>query len=469
MPICIHHESLSDYLGLSLWPKIDPVRLPFLVGELLRFVGDLPNCGNPVYHPTFTQWEGALSRLIADHCTALSRRDVERVLFTVCGIRFTDPENPGVVTVPARLHAHGKGQPTKLGRALRRFLTFDDSLLESVLQSFLELHHPARRMSAFQYRLESGQQAFQTAYLAPVLKGLSGSAFNCLHGSCMQRQSKCYGGKHPARAYARDFEIATAWRGDDIAARVIVAKDREAATPVYAAGDAAGRALTDWLAQEHGITLGDLTDDLSGYRLAAIEVNGGYLMPYLDCRENVEFDGESWYIGSRDGQETDTGGIIYDEPQGYCDECEDNVDEDSLTYVESVGHCVCESCLSGGFTQSDISGDYFRDYDVVTYLGRRCREYKAGPDETDSLCFSEYHDSYILDDFAIYIVSIEDYIHVDDETDEVDGETFLVDSVEYRDAIAGIEPTSIPPAIPRIDDPDQLDFDAALAEQFVSV
>jgi hypothetical protein len=110
-------------------------------------------------------------------------------------------------------------------------------------------------------------------------------------------------------------------------------------------------ALRDML-QTEGI---DRYASWDGERLTYIECDHGYVMPYLDGGEQdaglVRENGVRYWRIGRSGDVTvcanDTSGYVTDGPRGFCESCDEDVDEDpdDMEYSSYHGIRICSGCL----------------------------------------------------------------------------------------------------------------------------
>jgi hypothetical protein len=367
----------------------------------------------------------ALSRCVyEDAASNESYSDVRQFFTCGWGISFDNPADYSIVTVAQNGYDPNARQSMRLGKFLRRALSdiVSDSQIELILQRFLNENCPARTAESMTFTKGESRRDFESVYCAAVFKGPESADFNSLSGSCMQGSRKMISGEHPARAYAGDFYIFAAWHKESggLMARVIVAKDGRAATPIYASAAYAGRALQRHVGAAMGRPMDEMTDDLSGYSMAAIETAPGserYLMPYLDCRESLSFEGDSFSIGYGD-IETSTEGYVSAQEQEYCGECDEYYDSDDVQYIEAAGHCVCDSCRRHNFSESDLTGEYYRDGDSEDYIDDCGRVKQAGPGELER------------DSNFVYVDSAYSYVHLDYTVTAEDGDLYTLDDVE---------------------------------------
>lgn len=176
------------------------------------------------------------------------------------------------------------------------------------------------------------------------------STYNTEHvDSCMK-------GERAVRVYAHEHSVlrlAYVHDGAGVVARCIVRDegDKTGWLRVYPDpnGYPQGRFLLDYLTT-NGY---EKRTDLDGVLLQAISYGNGYVCPYLDSGENGEqcvdthqAHGKTFLIcGEGDMGASNTNGYTEDTDDCECSCCGNSCDEDGLTYVESRGDSICESCL----------------------------------------------------------------------------------------------------------------------------
>lgn len=166
----------------------------------------------------------------------------------------------------------------------------------------------------------------------------------------------CMKGERAVRVYAHEHSVlrlAYVHDGAGVVARCIVRDDEENKgwLRVYPDpnGSPQGRFLLDYLTT-NGY---EKRTDLNGVLLQAISHGNGYVCPYLDSGENGEqyvdtthAHGKTFLIcGEGDMGASNTNGYTEDVDTCECSCCGNSCDEDDLTYVESRGDSICESCL----------------------------------------------------------------------------------------------------------------------------
>jgi hypothetical protein len=162
--------------------------------------------------------------------------------------------------------------------------------------------------------------------------------------SCMTHSASSYKSFiHPVRVYGdSDLQLAYLENDDEeIIARCLVWSERFLYGRCYGASDTIARLL-----QAAGYTRGDF----EGARIRRIEdkkKRGRYVLPYLDGIQSVYDDCEGFFVISEDDCEYVASHTTGLSESGYiCERCEDEVDEDYLSNVDSGGYdrSWCNHC-----------------------------------------------------------------------------------------------------------------------------
>lgn len=165
----------------------------------------------------------------------------------------------------------------------------------------------------------------------------------------------CMKGETAVRVYAHEHSVlrlAYVHDGAGIVARCIVRDDENKGwLRVYPDpnGYPQGRFLLDYLTT-NGY---EKRIDLNGVLIQAIPHGNGYVCPYLDSGEHGDQYVDTRYAhgktfllcGEGNMGASSTNGYIEDTDTCECSCCGDACSEDDLTYVESRGDSICESCL----------------------------------------------------------------------------------------------------------------------------
>lgn len=296
----------------------------------------------------------------------------------------------------AEKFAQDRYTSTKPGRYLTRF--FGDRLSENEIRDWAE-KCAARALPAELHFAESNDP---DEWVRVYENGPE---------SCMQGMKAVKVYAHPKSV----LRLAYLTRGDDIVARCIVREDAKEFIRCYPNTDSTEnqrwhtriRTELGKLGYEHGT--------LSGVLLDAIEDGGGeYVMPYLDtgsgghgganCVNLVHLNGRDYFrVGSDGTPANSTGGTICMEERAECSHCGEMFPADELTYVESIGEDVCESCLDADFVLARDRGraqEYVPVADAILCRSNDTYYTSAG---------AQYHDIYQCEDSG-------DYYSVDDLT-----------------------------------------------------
>lgn len=182
--------------------------------------------------------------------------------------------------------------------------------------------------------------------------------------SCMSHPTSSYstGGIHPVRVYGdSDLQVAYVKRKGEITARCLCWPERKQFGPVYG----------DYSRLEAGLTkLGyEKDDDFSGARIRKIPTPNGkcYVMPYLDVGSYVNTDGDYFVIGwGGEYYARDTCGVTG--PTFYCACCDEQVaGEEPAGYV--CDEAWCESCIDE-YAVYCVHNDEYIHVDRAVYCER---------------------------------------------------------------------------------------------------
>lgn len=204
--------------------------------------------------------------------------------------------------------------------------------------------------------------AFDSIYVLPILQ-LATTADEIVEvymkgpNSCMSAPPQNYAcGGHPARVYAGgDLAIAYLKQAERITARTVVWPARKQ----YWDNGYGDMVRLRVALRNAGFSR---TNNMTGARLQRIEKAGVFVMPYLDCAENLHDNGE-FLIINNDGdippKRTDGLACI----NVTCDHCHQGHNEDNMSAVEDNYWCnictenyadVCNSC-NNLFPQDEMS------------------------------------------------------------------------------------------------------------------
>lgn len=257
-------------------------------------------------------------------------------------------------------------QTMKAGKYLKKVFPFlTDAQVESWVCNLKAEHMPVE----FELITGKDEESFRFAYQEPYTPKRSPSfsrfGFGCyvnrLDSSCMRSYYFPKPEDHPAIVYAAgDLEIVYAKQKgkDTVGARVLTYPAKESFSDIYSADDAATELLVNYL-REKGFT----NRGIFGAKVRKIDHPEGYLMPYVDDCETCEDIGAYFRLGSGNINCRSTEGYICEEPQNYCESCNEYVSEE-LTGVES-GDCVCEFCLRD-YRYSELMDSYIHQDDAYS-------------------------------------------------------------------------------------------------------
>ena len=191
-----------------------------------------------------------------------------------------------------------------------------------------------------------------------------------------------------------------------VGARAIVNTARKTYLRIYGACDVRYIAMREAL-ECAGYTHSD--DTLKDEKLRLVDVDGGYLCPYLDGNyASVTVYRSHLLIGhnGRCARET-SGHVRGDEDRRCCDSCGEYYDEEDGRYVASVDAWVCDDCI---------------ERDFVWAIVRRGNEalYRSGDDD---IVYCDYDGRYYLTE----------YLHDNNMDMTEDGEIYPDDQLVYTE------------------------------------
>ena len=261
-------------------------------------------------------------------------------------------------------------------------------------------------------------------------------------GSCMGGSKFGYN-DHPARVYASgDFKLAYLYDTvtEQITARGLVSVPGNYFVRLYGPEEVA---LRDML-QTEGI---DRYASWQHERLTYIEGDHGYVMPYLDggeqdvglvCEDGVRY----WRIG-RYGDinvtANDTSGYVTDGPRGFCESCDEDVDEDpdEMEYSSYHGIRICSGCLENYrrvFTSTrSRDRDWVHEDDCV-YCEDNDEYYTTNSYESHGVVYCENSGDYRLEENCM--LDHDGEWVLTEETIEVSNDAGDKEYVGYHDAEA---------------------------------
>ena len=225
--------------------------------------------------------------------------------------------------------------------------------------------------------------------------------------------------KHPSRVYASP-DCAVAYLEESsgrITARAVLNTKNHKYLKIY--GNNALKMLLEADGYEQG--------NLFGCRLAMVQVDEDeYRMPWLDksasCIEQIIHDDEGvWFKAGYDGLDTQVDEITA-EPRirvfsnglldyaetltTTCDDCGDDVQEESITYLDYYDTYICDHCLDVDYVYSDPEGLMIRLEDGIEFQGAWY-----------AIEYLDYYDLIIYND---EVMTIEDYYNIIKEEEEWD-------------------------------------------------
>jgi hypothetical protein len=232
-----------------------------------------------------------------------------------------------------------------------------------------------------------------------------------LANSCMRDNDWGFDA-HPAEVYASgDFTIfwlETPEKGL-IGGRVVVyfPKDRDPqAGPCYGVCEHSLDLLEQKLKEIGAVSYGH-GSDWWGAKLLKVEVDDGFLMPYLDLSaEGREEDGHFILDRKGDLEFCSTEGIIFSTPRCRCYHCDERVDED-YSYHNEDGETFCEDCYHRLYGICEVTQSEYPADDLISDVHTNSRRFlwgnmahaniTVGPDVSVEECY--YTDElWLLDD-----------------------------------------------------------------------
>lgn len=220
---------------------------------------------------------------------------------------------------------------------------------------------------------------------------------------------------HPARFYARPNNgLSLAYltydgnREGQVVARSIV--NRKAGAYVRCYGDARlARAL-----ETSGLEACAFSA-LNGVQCNARGSNGNLVAPYLDGDLEIQWDGSASHCNitiSGNYQAQETSGYASGGGGATCDECEERVGEDDITYSAYHDSHICDECREQNYTTAWINRreeSLVRDGEVIHLNGT------AYLDDSEVLSahgfvWSEREQDWLQEDDAVYLEYLSDYV-----------------------------------------------------------
>lgn len=244
---------------------------------------------------------------------------------------------------------------------------------------------------------------------------------------------------HPYRVYDPEFGWQIAWReqGGEIVGRALLMQDGEDKYFVRSYKRSSGgfshsdEHLEAWLATQGY----DHVSDWEGCKVARIEHNHGFVMPYIDGNaQDVDDCGSHMEI-------CEYGEFTANETCGHtgergdpCDSCGDHCDEDDLTGIGFYGDDarVCEHCLEHHYTYvHGRSGEqYYIQSDYAVHCESDDEYYDEQHLDYHDVVWSDYHSAYYLLDDVWRCEGSDDYYLLESETYyELDGDKYHADNL----------------------------------------
>ncbi|TAU37806.1 hypothetical protein ELI44_32970 (plasmid) [Rhizobium ruizarguesonis] len=186
-------------------------------------------------------------------------------------------------------------------------------------------------------------------------------------GSCMHFPEGGWEGScHPARVYAGpDLGIAYLGSSEYPDARVLVWPARLLFFDKFYGDQSRLRSAL--------VTMGYRAGDDSrfeGARIRRIRYQGNYVVPYVDCADWAEDDGEYLILGDGDIELGRTNGLnVESEPDYTCDDCGDGMSDDERNYISSIDRDVCDHCCERKYFFCEGSTEYHPNYDLAPTRG----------------------------------------------------------------------------------------------------
>ena len=248
--------------------------------------------------------------------------------------------------------------------------------------------------------------------------------------SCMSKDKSDYeSSEHPLNVYDKsDVELAVLVDHEQKPlARALYNKNNKNYAMIYGQWEKMKVALDN---------AGFTHADLSGAKIKAIDDDnncGCLIMPYIDGHRSLDrsankaayfnYNGCAVTISnSGDFCANDTEGYIrIEEEKEYteCEECGDTVETDETCYFSFQQIRVCECCYSNSVAMVRAYGsdeqvtESYAEQNCIELDGSYYQDVEAA--ENDGYAWSEYYDSWIDDNNAVYVEDMSDYLETDDE------------------------------------------------------
>lgn len=268
-------------------------------------------------------------------------------LYDVCIsdlVFFTSPEfnvKNKTVTFFESEEKRSKGirsNPTKMGKFFRKIAPyFNDKQIEFLVNYVVDYFTE----SVYEHHVAKGCEITKI-YLSKPESGRIVGDCSCINASCMRHDNWQV---HPTQVYATEsWELHYLTNEDgDIAARVLVCREDDVYSFIYASCERAGDVLREKLEELGFIDVEDAHKPFDCAKLLKIEGNGGLVAPYIDyhcevkdCEDHLEIT----YTYS-DYSFSSTSGCV--EILYSCEECGRECHEEDMITVDDC--LYCQDCV----------------------------------------------------------------------------------------------------------------------------
>lgn len=297
-------------------------------------------------------------------------------LHSVCAVEllnFTCPEfdaKTKTVTYYENAEKRDKGvrsNPTKMGKFFRKIAPyFNDKQIEFLVNYTVDYFTE----SVYEHCVAKGNKITEV-YLSKPESGRNVGGYSCINASCMKHNDWFI---HPTSVYATEsWELHYLTNEHkEIGARVLVCKEDDTYSYIYASCQHAGNVLKEKLEELGFVNCDEVSEAFDGAKLLKIKGNGGIVAPYIDYHCDVKDCGEHLEItyGYADYGFNGTGGYI--EVTHSCEECGNHHKEDMI----SIDGCLyCTDCvfLCNHFNQY-VAGEPIKVYYSVNGYCNVCED-----------------------------------------------------------------------------------------------
>lgn len=290
---------------------------------------------------------------------------------------------PGMISyTPTAQHGEGDRQTvTKIGRYLTRALNVENPcVVKSISESFNIANDIADKPD-IEVLFATDPDDIAEIYMDGP-------------DSCMSKGMHHWNSHvHPCSSYhPEDWSLAYTKYGDnEIKARAMVTREMQYIR-VYS--DRSG-GINELGGALEAMGYRHTQDAAKGMRLRRLPCGSSFVAPYIDGAEwNIHDDGTDLWIEAPDRGECvghtqasyDTKGLCGYDNRKICYDCDERSDEDYIRYVGEIDEWICESCID----------DHWR--------------------------YSDYHDSYIREDSAIWVESRDTYFYDHETVEDYNGD-----------------------------------------------